>query len=1596
MNNDPQNPEPIQPTEDTDDLQRAASADDSGISPNAGLDQEAVARALVGFGLEDSTGAPSAPGTGDTGDGTAPSALAVEDDGIIVADSSLQSGDAGGALPPHEDGSVGDAPEQPPPGSSGDEVGDDDQGTGPQIDQNFNNVQGENVSIIGQVIYTREEESQPPRFIEVPIEAWRKVKAVYIRPTTFTEQFNDLQTAGKRLVVVHGPRQSGRDATAIAIALGLMSESAAQIFIYDRSQDDRRMLTDVVEFIRKSDKYKKPAVFILSDVDEKLLSHTARFSISLEKRLEEHKSFFILTTTPAIVRSYDVSGLSLIDAVLEAGKLPDVYDKHLTYYSQDPTGKRLTLLPSMVTYLGQDEMRNQLIAIFGLTHALYDNSPRDHIRPALVDRFFDRVTLLNLTSDPADFDRIIALAEQIAGLQYESPRLWFNRLRPNARLFAMLIYLFDGFERETLSQIYSQAVTQLRQDGVLTLRDARESGLRDLLQITHSLETKAGFVRFEAKVFEQEVSYQISNYYHQLWPLLEPLAELIVKMFSDPASWTLRKIVGEAIGRVGIYAPTELTGLLNKLAEHPKGSVVSISGYALNEVCRLGPEFYSYVLDDILGRWGKSQLFDQMWAAAAAYWRVYDTLASAAESDDPVLNARSDEALSQLHAQMTSLGRAHDKFGGNHLHKTFEIFRDNYQHTIADLEARAKINRIGFREKLFLEIERQKSPGQIERDLWNSLRGNLAQTMRDALSHAIYMIHFNHADRIAPLLATWLTAEQGSTAEDSLRLISLEAANRLFEVNNSDTLILEPTRHKPLLGLVGPLLVAVENAREGHMDKVRTMVAALLSWLRSAVALQEVTPEGQAAFNWQETIHTAMLRVVNRSSRQARTLLRTALSDVWLTSDFAPARRIGQALIARSLVMDGEPLNLPGQQAGMVIVDLSQNGRSRGDSINAGRRLYELLEPRLDMGAAFMGVEGVPIQAFGDMQHYAELSLQRFAHPLPVLLVPILEGLNPDDYAFVLLLIWNDIVDLDDIMDSPWRDKLIGVLADKSVSSSDVVVLGNMIRELTAVVLSSRWYENVDRVRDVTRIVGTRLSVSLALITPDEWWASLREYLVYYLHEDAPNAPNVDAMIAALEQMVSNLDNIEQALHPRDVTRTIACTLLWLTKTDLKRCVDLLIEWLDNAEDAKPLHRLMGSAGIQLLFNVFAYAEPALPVATYADFLRLLPPVAKNLRSGVSNDLNPVSTIVAALRRWVKSDVALTEQSEGKRNPGKKEPDAVQDNESALATSWYRCIMSSSAVEDLVDAVRDVNGARYLTAVLDDLDRPLAFEGEEVIDEHVHVWLTHLKLRLAFGGEQALPSLGTGQRYGFVVVDAGNYIRPEQERYALWANALLTRIQEISRDEPGFAVFPLLYRMGQLQPLVVGNDGTIETSDILPDKMPPRPRLLGSLMCRKGLQADSSFVVLFTSGEPLDADDWLEVWREKLLIYTSRDRMESPWVQQYQMVERVKGDDIRYIEPRRDAPVLARQVVDRIMARLRPLVAAQPPQKELSTDRSKFISTPTRFDPAIDNAMQERFDPADEDMQTVKFDPASEVEEEPGTESTPSVPRTRERFDPSI
>jgi hypothetical protein len=151
--------------------------------------------------------------------------------------------------------------------------------------------------------------------------------------------------------------------------------------------------------------------------------------------------------------------------------------------------------------------------------------------------------------------------------------------------------------------------------------------------------------------------------------------------------------------------------------------------------------------------------------------------------------------------------------------------------------------------------------------------------------------------------------------------------------------------------------------------------------------------------------------------------------DRWLDNDSKKVRSVGQALIARSYVMDGIPMDMPGHRYGIIALDASEEARQSRRAAQLARRLYETFDPLIDVTIVRMGQKQVLTKAG---QPVSTSDLQP-SHAQPRLLMCPLEDIDLSKSYFVLALTWGRILDSNDLDLSQWAKHLIVVSVGNKV-----------------------------------------------------------------------------------------------------------------------------------------------------------------------------------------------------------------------------------------------------------------------------------------------------------------------------------------------------------------------------------------------------------------------------------------------------------------------------------------------------------------------------------------------------------------------------------
>lgn len=996
---------------------------------------------------------------------------------------------------------------------------------------------------------------------------------------------------------------------------------------------------------------------------------------------------------------------------------------------------------------------------------------RDALRlPFTIDMFCAR--LRELPSD-ASSDEVTKLADEVGRIDREATRAWFQALSENERLYALLSYLFGGVDRYTLDELYTVATRRLRQDGVVGLRDPREAGLGDIRDKVRAHVTEANTVQFNNLALVEETRRQVSNYHHILWSLCEVVFIDLIQQNSSTAAVRFRQSLGAAIGRLGVYHLLKLQPLLDALAAHDSGGVAATAGYILDGLVRTEPSLCSWIAEWI-DRWARSQDPDRMWTACAAIWRVYDSVAELAGGDEAASHTQlASDTLVKLRESLTEVASHPDRFhegvrsraAQRANEEAYTAFPDSPTDDSA-AQAQVEAARQALRETIL----------QAQVQQW-------VAALVEAVHHALGQIARQHGDTVVTLVEGWLQ----DPPDSNQHVVGELAVGQLFSDTvagqSQRTVRLSVERHEPLLRLVAPMLGA-------DTDAIRELLGVLRHWIQ-----QE---------EWAPRVQQALLDTAARVSPAHRLRLIDLVAEEWADEGMTVAA-VAQRVVARSRHIDGVPTDVPGSEGALILVDSTRPAR-RQRSI--GARLARQVS--LDLAA----VAPTSLGALGFAQVLGSSDGQSPRGALapteaPRLATPVVETLAGHDHFLVLLLTWGTIIDLDDLHEGPWSDRvLVGALSHAPV-----------LPEGVAHITITDWRNPRQAASSISSTATTQMVRALACRDADSWWQRIGPLLGL----EVPDAQEVDRK---LEQWLTNLRD-RSALPTEDPLRAVIATCCWLATADIAACVDRLARWLLSDDDSD---RLAGGAAARALFYLFGSAPHVPPLSTHEALLKLVVPLA-------AQGWPSAHAILFAARRWVRE------------------------------RSWVERLLeppdgAAAEILRLVDAL-SAGDRRHLARLLESWDTPLLGDNTDSTPGNVKRLREQLALRVALGSGRLLPPLTAGQSYGVVVVDTSIARRPLRRSMAQVASAA---VQEIRKKYSDGTVQLLLFRLGQQTPLAGPTERPAADIIAPPDTALP-PRLLGPLLSCLHVE-QVRFVVLISPSPAHDEEDWYEPpWAERLHIY---------------------------------------------------------------------------------------------------------------------------------
>lgn len=909
-----------------------------------------------------------------------------------------------------------------------------------------------------------------------------KVDSVFVEPTDYRSQHAGAISRTDNVFIVFGPAHSGKFTCAVKIGLDLCKAQQViepKFSIYNRRFRDPRSLVAFAgdKSLSQQHVYILEAAFE-NGVERSDLAGQALSALNSELRAKQN--YLILTTEDSADKLADLHVIK-VSAEVSHEQMDEVLQRHLSYYA---TNRETVQVPGELMGLTE----NHLEAIKGYFG-----------QPWQADEYCRK--LADLSPD-ATVDQLIECAKAVVREGQEPPRPWFNALSENARLYAMLVVLFESVDRSTLDDIYVTAVQKLRSEGV-KLADARDIGLTTLLEQIRAHETEGHQVRFDGPGFEQEARRQIRNHHHLLWSLVDLLLALI-ETYRAPEHWELRRALGAAIGRLGIYRQPKLRGVLEALAAHSEGGVAAVAGYALDQVCQEGSEYHPFVLE-VLAKWVKSGDPDRMWAASAAIWRMYDGLARMArEGDSRGVGGVAADTLRQTRENLTLLAKSFDSFSHAAQQKAFGEALKVMASDADNIEELA---------------ENPLVPLEVQERMYEQLDDWAENNIR-AILHAIHWMAVGNARDVVSLLRDWL----GNKEDQKLRAVGELAALQLFEENSGRDLQLLEDRHLPLLDLVGPLLLVDDDA-------TRNMFRALLDWVQCP--------------GWAERIHGALLRVANRATSEQAGALRDGLLEYWLDSGVPDAQHIMRSVLTRLAVMSGRPVEIPSYRHAVIALDASAEAVRGRSAARVGCRLHAGLDPLIDTYLVRMG----QITPLGEPGQPLSAALLQPDHARSRLLYEPLDALNPAATSLSVALTTGLILDHADVYSASWADRLIVAAVGERSAWLDTRKAEHP--ELVVFLSSFR-----SHLTELENKLNEQLVRYLAARSADEWRAAVG----FPLKSGAVITEGDDEV---LTELVGHLDQIEYEGEARQILGTI----FWIAASDPARCVALLRSWLLSPDE---------------------------------------------------------------------------------------------------------------------------------------------------------------------------------------------------------------------------------------------------------------------------------------------------------------------------------------------------------------------------------------------------------------------------------------------
>lgn len=1098
----------------------------------------------------------------------------------------------------------------------------------------------------------------------------------------------------RRVVLVHGPDHSGKWACAVNLAvdlaktpgvLPLPQEGATtedyrpwdRVLRYGRPRESEIPLASAVS------KFPERSIVLLQDCFERnvRLGEIEGSEVDdLTEILFRKKSLLILTGALAS----DSPMIAKLKAKLTEGRLHRVLRSHVDY------------LIETEELLESDE-RVDLV----LEKELWARLSNYLKTPYHVDQF---CSALPAASPEIKAEGLIRIARQRAAGGMHAARTWFDGLKPNERLHALLIYLFSGAERRWIEALGREMISRLFSDGCTWLSDPLAEGSEDVRERIHAVE-EGGRLEFKEQIYEQELRRQVGNRQHLLWEMLEPLVE-----FDPRDGWSeawKRHALGVALGKVGEHDLARLEKALDAIASDSEWSRAVVPGHAFHELVRQDSRASRAFVFGRIQSWISSKDHCLQWSAGAALWRVYRAVSynSGADASAVVVSAKN-RVLDLLRLLV------------------FHV--DNIK--LPDSQGREDKKR---REK-----EKQ---GYRNKNL-----SCVVEAMRQ-----LVLIDAGHA---AGKLNVWL--ENGTT---DLKNVAKWSVRAIFATMASEQRKPSQEQRGSLLSFVPPLLsVASDESRD-----VQTMVLTLRGWLRwpgvaEQVGLQLLEFATYEGAQVRERLRSSLSRFwlvdkpigIDEIAEQLTNRNSERLVAFWCEDNAEEAHRIARNVITRCYAVDGALPGPPRMGRGTIVFDpvLWHQPVTEGRVSNAFWRVLAHLDSRVDVALLPLGHDE-PLQEASPVASEASRlgswlpSVTSF--PRHSLLLPGLENLEAGDREDVFVLSTCQPHDLADLLEQPWLRSL-HYLAPAAEGFSSMAEESERWTHLPV-----DWPPTGHQLDAAMSSIDDSWAQTLASAPPDRWIELLGR--AFDVQEVVAGSPQ--SHVELLAGLADALETPQMSLRSQDdpIWRGLVLSL-WMAASDLECCLRWIASWL--LADAHRPRRVMASAAAYALIRLHT-AFPAHRCAGHqapaAIFEHLAWPLGRYGREGVE-------AIVRLVEHWFEvpawAEYLVGDTIEGRGRLDRWVMEFLEDrpelanrlrrrlNENRAEADSSRSWTVMTAALDRLDAVRALEhprslpnlqeGQRYLGLVFD------AGAGNGGLSRHLAGVTSALYKELSTGTERLL------------------------------------------------------------------------------------------------------------------------------------------------------------------------------------------------------------------------------------------------------------------